>query len=107
MERSAKAISQLKVFGYRDREVSSIYVHAITASVVVAVLVSIPVLMQSLKPLVELMMMDYDIEFALELPWDVYARYVMLTVGSYAAVAAVNRLHLGRVPLALALKTQG
>lgn len=107
MERSARAISQLKVFGYRDREVSSIYVHAITASVIVAVLVSIPVLMQSLKPLVELMMMDYDIEFALELPWDVYARYVMLTVGSYAAVAVANRLHLKRVPLALALKTQG
>ena len=107
MERSAKAISQLKVFGYRDREVSSIYVHAITASVVVAVLVSIPVLMQSLKPLVELMMMDYDIEFALVLPWSVYMRYVLLTVGSYAAVAVANRLHLKRVPLALALKTQG
>jgi len=53
------------------------------------------------------MMMDYDIEFAFALPWSVYLRYVLLTVGSYAAVAVANHLHLKRVPLALALKTQG
>ena len=106
MERSSHAMSRLKVFGYRNGELSRVYVRAITVSVVVSLLVSIPLISAACGALFDVGLMDYDIAFKLSVPWDVFAEYVLMGLVCYAVVALANRWHLSRVPLALALKGQ-
>lgn len=106
MERSSHAMSQLKVFGYRNGELSRVYVRAITVSVVVALLVSVPLLQAFCAVLFDVALLDYDIALRLVIPWTVFARYLATGLACYAAVALLNRRHLGHVPLALALKAQ-
>ena len=106
MERSSRAISQLKVFGYRDGELSRVYVRSLTICVIVALLVTIPLIQVALGGLLDIAFMDYDVTFKLSIPVVVYVEYVALGFACYAVVAILNKLHLKRVSLAVALKSQ-
>ncbi len=106
MERSSRAVSQLKVFGYFDGELSRIFVRAITVCVVLALTVSIPLLQYSLGFVMDLGTLSYDVTFVISLPWTVYAQYFALGLACYTAVALYNRVYLTRLTLALALKSQ-
>ena len=106
MERSSRAVSQLKVFGYRNGEVSSLYSRAVTICVAASLLLSIPLILGALDPLVELAMMKYDANFPISLPMTVYLEYLGSGLGCYLLVALLNKLHLNRIPLSLALKSQ-
>ncbi|WP_283169732.1 ABC transporter permease [Curtanaerobium respiraculi] len=106
MERSSRAASQLKVFGYRDSELSLLYVRSLTIAVVISLAVSVPVIWVLLDIVFQYALMSYDITFGLAVPFRVFVEYWALGLASYAVVALLNRIHLRRVPLALALKAQ-
>ncbi len=50
IDRGARSISYMKVFGYRDGEISHLYIRSITLCVMAALLLSQPVIIGSLPP---------------------------------------------------------
>ena len=106
IDRSARSISYMKVFGYRDREIDRLYVTPITATVLVSLVASLPIIIGGIAALMRLVFMSYDGNFEVYAPMDRIV--VLLVVGAltYAAVACLHVRSIKRVPLALALKAQ-
>lgn len=60
IDRSARSISYMKVFGYRSREVNSLYIRPITIAVVVSLLLCLPIIVAFLTWLVGIVFMQYN-----------------------------------------------
>lgn len=106
IDRAARAISYLKVFGYRSGEVNRLYIWPITAVVLISLVACIPFIYWALDMLCFVAFMDMDGCFVLSLPPDALAQEVAVGAVSYLAVAVLHVMHIRRVPLALALKVQ-
>ncbi|MGR1082771.1 FtsX-like permease family protein [Olegusella massiliensis] len=106
LERSSRAISQLKVFGYRSGELSRVYIHAISLCVILSLILTVPVIKLAFTGICELIFMDYDLAPEIVLPPMLYVQYILIGLSCYAVVAIANHVHLSRVPLAVALKSQ-
>lgn len=104
---SARSISYMKVFGYRDREINKFYVRAITVCVAVSILLSLPLVIKGLEGLVYFAFMSYTGNFVLELRAIDLAKVVAMGVLSYCIVAFFHMRRIKRIPLAEALKTEG
>ena len=106
IDRSARAISYMKVFGYHDLEIDGLYVRAITVTVVVTLVVSIPIVQLAFAYLVPVLLADYSGNFALWYPTGRLVQIVAIGIATYAVVAVIHVLRIRRVPLALAMKVQ-
>ena len=60
IDRSARAISYMKVFGYRDSEISRLYVRSITLTVAVSLVVCQPLIIGGLTLLFRAMLLAYN-----------------------------------------------
>ena len=60
IDHSARSISYMKVFGYRDREVSKLYVRSITWCVVASLIVCQPLIIASLTAIFKAMLLSYS-----------------------------------------------
>lgn len=106
LDRSSRAISHMKVFGYRNREVDRLYLRSITGAVVAFVIACIPLNFILLKIYVRNAFADsagnmplvFDVSFIMET--------VVLSLVCYAVIALLHVRRVRRVPLSLALKTQ-
>ena len=106
IERNARQISYLKVFGYRDKEISKIYVRTITLAVAVSLLVSVPVIYWALSLLFEAMFMGFSGNFVLDVPWYCLVIEVLAGFLTYSVVAALHMRRIKNVSLSLAMKVQ-
>ncbi|MBR3316338.1 MAG: hypothetical protein IKG21_00765 [Atopobiaceae bacterium] len=106
IDRSARAISYMKVFGYRDREIDRLYMRTITFTVVFSLVVNIPILVELFKLLLTYMMADYSGNFVIELPMSLMAREVGIGFLTYLVVACLHMRAIRKVSLSLALKVQ-
>lgn len=106
IDRSARSISYMKVFGYRDREVSHLYVRSITWCVVASLVLSLPVIIGSLTVIFKAMLLSYNGNIEIFVPADAMAKCVLTGLVTYAVVALVHLRSIRRVPMALALKVQ-
>ena len=106
IDRSARSISYMKVFGYRSREVDALYIRPITIAVVASLLLCLPIIVAFLTWLVKFVFMQYNGNFEVVIP----AMQLVLEVGAgiacYAVVAILHVRRIRRVPLAIALKVQ-
>lgn len=106
IDRSARAISYMKVFGYRDREISRLYIRSITVTVLVSLIVCLPILVAVLDLLVEVMMSEYSGNLEIWIAPKTYVLEVLAGAATYAVVAVLHMRRIRRVPLALAMKVQ-
>ncbi len=106
IEHSARNISYMKVFGYRDREVNKLYLRSIAEVVVVSLLVSIPIVIELIRVFVKIAFVTYNGNFTLSLPLDRLVLEVVLGLLCFAVVAFLHARHIKKIPLALALKIQ-
>ena len=106
IERNARAISYMKVFGYTNKEINGLYVRTITEVVIVSLLAAIPLIVELLSLLVKAVFMRYNGNFIISLPSDRIALEITLGIACYAVVAFIHMRHIKRVPLSLTLKTQ-
>lgn len=106
IDRSARSISYMKVFGYRDHEVSRLYVRSITWCVVASLVLSLPVIIGSLTVIFKAMLLSYNGNIEIFVPADAMAKCVFTGLVTYAVVALVHLRSIRRVPMALALKVQ-
>ena len=104
---SARSISYMKVFGYRDREIKRFYVSAITICVLVSLVVSMPLVIEAISALVYLVFMNYSGNFVIQVPMAQLLKVMAMGSATYAAVALFHIHRIKRVPMAIALKTEG
>ena len=106
LDRNARSISYMKVLGYRNGEVNKLYLHAVTAAVVVSLLVSIPILLGLIGLLLKVAFAGYSGNIVAYTPPSLLAETVLMGLASYVVVLVLHTFRIRRIPLALALKTQ-
>ena len=106
IDRSARAISYMKVFGYRESEISRLYVRSITLTVAVSLVVCQPLIIGGLTLLFRAMLLAYNGNIEIYVPMAAIAEVIAIGFATYLAVALLHIRRIKRVPLALALKVQ-
>lgn len=106
IDRSARSISYMKVFGYRNREISRLYIRSITVTVFVSLVACLPLLVGALNLIVQVMMTKYSGNLELYVEPLTYVKEVLIGVATYAGVALLHMRRIRKVPLALAMKVQ-
>ncbi|MDO4533214.1 MAG: FtsX-like permease family protein [Coriobacteriia bacterium] len=106
IDRSARSISYMKVFGYRDREINKLYVRSITITVIVSLIVSLPIVIWTVSLFAEVVFMNYSGNFAVNIPFWLMAESVGIGVATYLVVALFHIRAIKRVRLEEALKVQ-
>lgn len=106
IDRSARSISYMKVFGYRDREISKLYIRSITICVAVSLVLCLPVIIGSLTLIFKSMLLAYSGNIEIYVPADAMIKCVATGFVTYLVVAALHTRAIKRVPLAEALKVQ-
>lgn len=106
LDRSARSISYMKVFGYRNREINKLYLHSITTVVIASLLASLPLVVLGISTLIRAALAGYGGNMEAYAPADRLALIAAIGVATYAVVAFLHTRRIKRVPLALALKAQ-
>jgi len=106
IERSARSISYMKVFGYRDGEINRLYLLSISEAVVLSLIVAVPIVIALITLLVKAIFIQYNGNFVISLPFDRLAIEIALGIVCFAVVAFFHSRRIKNVPLALALKIQ-
>lgn len=106
INRSARSISYMKVFGYRDAEISKLYVRSITLCVVASLVLCLPLIICSLTAIFRAMLISYSGNIEIYVPWSAMAETVAAGFVTYLVVAALHTRSIRRVPLSEALKVQ-
>lgn len=104
IDHSARSISYMKVFGYRDREVSKLYVRSITWCVVASLIVCQPLIIVSLTAIFKAMLLAYSGNIEIYVPLTCILEVIATGFATYLVVALLHVRHIKKVPLALALK---
>ena len=106
-DHSARAISHLKVFGYRDREIRGLYVRTITSAVAVSLVAVLAPAMWSVSAVFDAIMLSYSGNYTVAFTPAGTAECLAIGFGVYlVVVAALHIRRIKRIPLELALKTQ-
>lgn len=106
IDRSARSISYMKVFGYRDSEISRLYVRSITLTVIVSLVVCQPLIIGGLTLLFRAMLLAYNGNIEIYVPMTAIVQVIAIGFATYLAVALLHIRRIKHVPLALALKVQ-
>lgn len=106
IDRSARSISYMKVFGYRNGEIDRLYLTPITETVVVSLIATIPILIAALTALFKSMLMDMNGNIPIYVPFSAMATVVIVGFLVYLVVAFLHARSIKKVPLSLALKVQ-
>ena len=106
IDRSARSISYMKVFGYRDGEISHLYIRSITLCVAASLVLSQPVIIGSLTAIFRSMLLAYNGNIEIYVPWWSIAECVGIGFATYLVVALLLTRSIKRVSLSEALKVQ-
>ena len=106
IDRSARSISYMKVFGYHNLEIDRLYVRAITVTVIASLVLCLPVIQAAVDAIVPVLLSRFSGNFEMVYPTYLMAEIVAIGIGTYAVVAVLHLLRIRRVPLALAMKVQ-
>ena len=106
LDRSARSISYMKVFGYRDGEISRLYIRSITLCVAASLVLSLPVIIGSLTAIFRTMLISYNGNIEIYVPCWSMAACVGIGFATYLVVALLHTRSIKRVSLAEALKVQ-
>lgn len=104
IERSARSISYMKVFGYRNREIDNLYLKSIVIAIVVSLVVSIPILNVVIAGLFRPMMMAMDGNFVYSLSMQTIAIDLAVGIITSLLVIFLHARRIKKIPLSLALK---
>ena len=106
IDHSARSISYMKVFGYRDSEISHLYISSITLCVAASLVLSLPVIIGSLTAIFRSMLLAYNGNIEIYVPAWSMAACVGIGFATYLVVALLHTRSIKRVSLAEALKVQ-
>ncbi|MBQ9690817.1 MAG: ABC transporter permease, partial [Eggerthellaceae bacterium] len=105
IDKNARYISYMKVFGYRNSEINTLYIRSISATVIASLIISIPVLIVLVKWIIGIAMYNYSGNFVVSTPLNELLKVALLGIVTYAVVAFFHIRAIKRIPLSLAMKT--
>lgn len=106
VEENKKTISLMKVMGYKNKKISQVVLNIYTPFIILAYLLSIPIMVQILKAIVKALIGDTNMVIPVSLsPWLALLGLLGLLVAYYIAIAISKRI-LNKVPLSVALKRE-
>lgn len=106
VEENKKTISLMKVLGYDNKKISNIVLNIYTPFIIVAYIISIPVMIQILKAIVAALIGDIGITIPIEA--DLFTS-IMGLVGlliAYFIAIGISKKALNKIPLSIALKRE-
>ncbi len=106
IERSARYISYMKVFGYHSREIDRLYVRPITYTVVASFVLSLPLVIWLVSVLMRGMMARFSGNLYLWFAPEVLVKTLAIGLSSYVVVAVLHVLRVRRISLSEAMKVQ-
>ncbi len=106
LDHSARSISYMKVFGYRDGEISRLYLRSITTCVAVSLVATQPLIICGLTALYRSMMGRFSGNIEIYAPSWAVAETILAGFATYLVVALIHLRSIRRVPLSEALKAQ-
>ena len=106
IDHSARSISYMKVFGYRDSEISHLYIRSITLCVAASLVLSLPVIIGSLTAIFRSMLLAYNGNIEIYVPAWSMAACAGIGFATYLVVALLHMRSIKRVGLVEALKVQ-
>ncbi len=104
IEKNAESISMVKILGYTNAEIGSLYLTATTWAVVVSALLSIVAAKRLMDVIYRFYMMKMTGWLPMEFPKRIYAEMFVLNIGVYAIVAWLQMRRIRRIPMDEALK---
>ena len=106
VEENKKTISLMKVMGYRNKEVSQVVLNIYTPFVIIAYILSIPVMKSILKAIVKALTGDMSLAIPIEFSLiKAIVGLIGLLIAYYIAIF-ISRKSLNKVPLSVALKRE-
>ena len=106
IDRSARSISYMKVFGYRDGEISKLYIRSITLCVVASLVLCLPVIIGVLTLVFRGMLLSYNGNIEIFVPSDAMVKCLLAGLVTYLVVAMLHTRAIKHVSLSEALKVQ-
>ncbi len=106
VEENKKTISLMKVMGYDDKKISKIILNIYTPFIIVAYLLSVPVMINILKVIVRALVQDIEMTIPISIsPLQVIFGLLCLLIAYYVAIG-LSKKSLKKVPLSIALKRE-
>ena len=106
IDRSSRYISYMKVFGYHNQEISRLYVRAITVTVMVSLVASLPFVIWLCDVFVGLVMDRYSGNLEIYIEPTLLMEVVGIGAAAYLLVAFIHLWRIRRVGLAESMKVQ-
>ena len=106
IDRSARSISYMKVFGYHSNEVNGLYVRPITYWTLFSLVASLPLVMGAILGMLSFAFSRFSGNFPIVVPPDRLVLLVVVGMATYAVVALLHIRRIRQVPLELAMKVQ-
>lgn len=104
IDKNAKSISLIKILGFKDKEISKLYVRATGIVTVVALLVSSFLAIRIMVWIYHTMMMDYSGWMSLYIDPSCYVRILVIGAVCYFFVSKILLRHIRKIPMSDALK---
>lgn len=104
IDRSARSIAYMKVFGYRNGEIDNLYLKSIVIAVVVSLIVGIPILDVVIAGLFKPMMMAMDGNFVYSLSMQTILIDLVVGIVTSLLIIFIHARRIKKIPLSLALK---
>lgn len=104
IDRSARSIAYMKVFGYKNSEIDMLYLRSITVGVVISLFVSVPILRELIGVVHRFMLAAQNGNYVYTLTLQIVVIDLVIALITYLVVALLHMRHIKKVPLSLALK---
>lgn len=106
IEKNAQSISMTKVLGYKDGEMSSLYILSTSIVVVLSVILTIPVVSFAMKYLCEVMLAQYPGYLPYSVPFSTFVKMALCGILSYTVIVFFEYKKVRKIKLDLALKNR-
>ena len=104
LEKNSTSISMIKILGYQDKEIGSLYLIATSWVVILSVLISFVGVTELLRKVFVMFMKNYSGWLPFEIRTSTYLEAFLLAVVSYLVVALMQMYKIRKVPMDEALK---
>ena len=104
IEKNATAISMVKILGYQNREIMSLYLTSTTWVVVISILLSLVLSTWTIHGIYSYLMSSFSGWLTLYLEPKVYPEMFAMGMGAYILVAVLQFRRIRKIPMDVALK---
>lgn len=105
IERAKLNMTYLKIFGFRDNEITKIYVNTSFLILLFFQIILIPILYKIMKYLYFISMQKFDAYIKVTIPLNVFLLSYLMTIVIFVLCQAIERRKIGKIDMVKELKT--